>query len=215
MRHEYVYLAHTYRGHRPTNRVKIEEYENGIIFGVPLFTTMHMDMMRLMRSSITFARADATKQNAGRRLSSTHVSTGTLKAVRLDEAGMGVISMDDIHVDPASAGLFKEPGTLEPLGPIDSLSFADPRGVSATVTITDPEFIDILSGGTMRHVSIGGLDHTDECMKLPSNECCCPPRLAVVPEESGIKLPAEHRSGCSYSRTGRCICGYIGQWDDK
>lgn len=176
LRQEYIYLAHTYRGHRPANRVKIEEYENGIIFGVPLFTTMHVDMMRMMQPSLTNARADATRQGAGRRTDMEEVKTlrtGRLHAVSLEKEGMGTI---------------------------EKLEFADPRGLMATVTVTDPEVIDLLTEGVLHR----GMSVVSEFQD-------------VSPElfDMLVGVPHPHRPGCSHSRTGRCICDYIGQWDDK
>lgn len=78
--------------------------------------------------------------------------------------------------------------------------------------VTGPVSVD---SGEQYRPTIGGIHHSDECMKLPPFECICRPTLSLV-TGTGIVLPeAEHRPGCSIERTGKCICSYIAQWDER
>lgn len=83
--------------------------------------------------------------------------------------------------------------------------------------------------------------HSDECMKLPEDECICPDLASISSLDIGrlnvglllgsavavkdfdnraaaFVKPAkevQHVSGCSFPRTGKCICDYLKQWGER
>ncbi len=107
---DYLYLPTSYEGSRPTNRRVCQHFERGTIYAIPKNTTMHMDMMRMLRTTKDEAYADAAKQDAGAEVSVTEqITEGRLHSVSIDNGGTGTIAPDTAY---ESRGLpeFNTPG---------------------------------------------------------------------------------------------------------
>lgn len=61
----FIYIPHTYKGHRPSGLRVIEQYQNGCICTVRESATMSFGMRWLVRTSLAVARTDAKFHNAG------------------------------------------------------------------------------------------------------------------------------------------------------